>query len=77
MLVGSYKYGASFLRPNIIDDADLHQLDHEEKTINEQARHPKASFQEQSFYHFSALGKDRTGAPCFSAKEMGLGEHRE
>lgn len=42
---GSYKYGASFLRPNIIiDDADRHQLDHEGKTINEQARHPEASF---------------------------------
>lgn len=77
MLVGSYKYGALFLRPNIIDDADLHQLDHEEKTINEQARYPKASFGKQSFCHFSALGKGRTGVPCFSAKETGFVEHRE
>lgn len=72
MLVGSYKYGALFLRPNIIDDVDLHQLNHEDETINEQTWHPKASFGKQSFRHFSALGNDGTGSPCFSGKGMGF-----
>lgn len=51
------------LRPNFVVVADLYQLDHEGKTINQQAQHPKASFGSRGLCHFSALGVDEIGLP--------------
>lgn len=74
---GSYKYGALFLRPNIIiDDADRHQPDHEGKTINGQARRPEASFGNKVSAIFQRLAKTKQVCHVFLPRELvGMIEH--